>query len=550
MFWNSLLAALEDTVQRNVKLEAGNVELAAALAHADQQTRQLADRLHNADARWGRLLEQSHDAIFLLETSGKVREANPRALELLGLAAERLVGRPFIDLIPVEDRHRHVRLIQQALAEGTARDGTVILQRDDEAQVAVELTMGFLDARQGASLLLVARDLTERNQLEDQFRQAQKMEAVGRLAGGVAHDFNNLLTIIVGNSELLLARLASDEISRQFVAEITKAGERAVSLTRQLLAFSRKQVLEFHVFDLNMLVQETVTMLRRLIGEDIDLRIDLDRSLGHVKADPGQLNQVLMNLAVNARDAMPAGGILTIATHNVDLDESYTRKHPGAGPGRYVQLVISDTGCGMDQETLAHLFEPFFTTKALGKGTGLGLATVFGIVRQSGGHIEVISELGRGSTFRINLPFQEEAPVVEATSQGEVFLRPEGKVTVLVVEDNTGVRKIAKRVLENEGYTVLEAQQGKEAVELIGRRHGPIDLLVTDVIMPQMSGRALADYLLSLHPEMKVLFVTGYLDDAVIQAGVQEGEAFLQKPFTPKALKAKVRELLQPEGRY
>jgi two-component system cell cycle sensor histidine kinase/response regulator CckA len=383
---------------------------------------------------------------------------------------------------------------------------------------------------------------------EEQLRQSQKLESVGQLAGGIAHDFNNLLTVINGNSDLLLRRL-DDEQQRERVEEIKKAGGRAAQLTRQLLAFSRKQMLQPVVLNLNHVVPDVGKMLRRLIGEDIDLMTALDPELGQVNADPGQIEQVLMNLAINARDAMPKGGKLTIQTANVYLDESYVRTHAAAKPGPHVMLAVSDNGHGMDAETQARIFEPFFTTKEKGKGTGLGLSTVYGIVKQSGGDIWVYSEVGRGTTFKIYLPCVEEAaePHEQAAPQAST---PQGFETVLLVEDDEIVRKLAREILELNGYGVLAAADGGEALSLCERHEGPIHLLLTDVVMPQMSGREVAEQAATLRPAMKVLYMSGYTDDSIIHHGVLDaGVAFLEKPFTPDAMARKVREVLDdPQG--
>jgi two-component system cell cycle sensor histidine kinase/response regulator CckA len=385
-------------------------------------------------------------------------------------------------------------------------------------------------------------NVSDHKRLEQQFTQAQKMEAVGRLAGGVAHDFNNLLTVINGYSEMVRDRLPPGDPARELVAEIARAGERAAGLTRQLLAFSRQQLVVPQVLDLNALVADTEKMLRRLIGEDVELAVDLEPDLGHVEADPGQIEQVLMNLAVNARDAMPQGGRLTIQTRNIRIDAAESR--PGGRPGPYVLLAVSDTGCGMSEGTQARLFEPFFTTKGPGRGTGLGLATVYGIVQQSGGHIDVESARGQGTTFRIYLPRVEALAPTRKSHQG-VRLRPGGRETVLLVEDEAAVRALVRVVLREGGYTVLEARHGVEALRLAEQHTGPIHLLLSDVVMPELGGRELADRLAALRPGLKILYLSGYTDDAVLRHGVQEAEAaLLQKPFTPDALALKVREVL------
>jgi two-component system, cell cycle sensor histidine kinase and response regulator CckA len=393
-------------------------------------------------------------------------------------------------------------------------------------------------------LLSLATDVTEQKVLESQLRQAQKMEAVGRLAGGVAHDFNNLLTIINGYSDLLLGRLPPDDPSRDLVSEIYKAGERSAGLTRQLLAFSRKQVLAPRTLDLNAVVTNTASLLRRVIGEDVRLAAAPAPGLWHVRADAGQVEQVLLNLAVNARDAMPAGGKLTIETRNVELDEGYAAAHADARSGPHVLLAVSDTGHGMTPEVKARIFEPFFTTKEVGKGTGLGLATVYGIVKQSGGHVDVYSEVDRGTTFKVYLP-RSEPDDGAARSQSQLLAPSPGTETVLVVEDDAGVRALTRHVLQQAGYTVLEAADGDEALRLGAGHSGPIHLMVSDVVMPGPGGREVAEKLAERHPEVRILFVSGYTDDAVVRHGVlHETTNFLQKPFTAAGLARKVREVL------
>jgi len=385
-------------------------------------------------------------------------------------------------------------------------------------------------------------NITERRKLEDQLRQSQKMEAVGRLAGGVAHDFNNLLTVINGYSEILLRRIGEDSTLRREVDEIRKAGDKASMLTQQLLAFSRRQVLQPKVLDLNATVSGMATMLRRLIGEDIDLRILPGQGLGRVKADPGQVEQIILNLVLNARDAMPGGGRLDIETGNAVLDGTFSSKHPQAVTGPHVLLAVSDTGVGMSEDTQGHLFEPFFTTKERGKGTGLGLPTVYGIVQQSQGYIYVYSELGKGTAVKVYLPrVDEEVETVSPVSAPA----PHGTETVLVVEDERQVREFVTRVLTAKGYRVLTAGEGLEALRLCKDCADPVDLLVTDVVMPGMGGRELASRVMAAKPGVRVLFVSGYTDDAVSHHGVLEaGLEFLQKPFTTDAFLGKVREIL------
>jgi len=422
------------------------------------------------------------------------------------------------------------------------KDGTTI----DAEIVSHPLVFAGRNAK-----LVLAKDITERKKAqealratEEQLRQSQKLEGVGQLAGGIAHDFNNLLTVITGFSALAMRGLHPEDPLLANLEEIQKASARAASLTRQLLAFSRRQVLQPKILNLDSVVSEMEKMLQRLIGENIDLRAVLEPKLGNVEADPGQIEQIILNLVVNARDSMPEGGKITIETDNVYLDEDYAKTHVGAQPGPHVMLAVSDTGSGMDVNTRARIFEPFFTTKELGKGTGLGLSTVYGIVKQSGGNIWVYSELGRGTTFKIYLPrVDEDAQSYEASAaRGQAI---QGTETILLVEDEEMLRKLARQTLTMCGYQVLDAANGQSAISLCEEYQDPIDLVVTDVIMPGMSGREAANHLLQLKPEMRVLFMSGYTDEAIVHQGVlEEGANFIQKPFTPDSLATKVREVL------
>ena len=405
----------------------------------------------------------------------------------------------------------------------------------------------LIDIASQKCAIAVFKDITERSILEKQLRQAQKMEAVGQLSGGIAHDFNNLLGVILGYSGLLEDHVSNDPAVRKKAEEITKAARRAADLTRQLLAFSRQQVLEPKVLNLNAVVAELEKMLRRLIGEDIELTATLDPSLGHTKVDQGQIGQVIMILVVNARDAMPKGGKLMIETANVELGEEYARQHPPAVAGPYVLLTVTDTGIGMNAETQARIFEPFFTTKEVGHGTGLGLATVYGVVKQCGGYIWVYSELGYGTTFKIYLP-QVAEPVRPETALALPTSSTHGSETILLVEDEDALRELVHTFLSESGYTVLEANGPTQAIEL-GRHHrGPIHLLLSDVVMPGMSGPELAEKLRSLRSEMKMLFMSGYTGDSVVRRGLLKSDArVLEKPFTREALFRFVREALELE---
>lgn len=477
--------------------------------------------------------------VFDVETL-RFLEVNEAAIEHYGYSRDEFLEMRITDIRPSQE----VPLVQEAVMvhqTGLRRFGTWIHRTKDGRLINVDVAAHDLEFRGRRGRLVVAHDITERKELEAQLRQSQKMDAIGRLAGGVAHDFNNLLGVILGYGERLLRRLPSPE--RREISEILKAAEHAASLTRQLLAFSRRQVLKPRVLDLNAVVEEMDGMLRRIIGEDINLVTVLQDGLGRVKADPGQIQQVVMNLAVNARDAMPSGGRLTMETGNAELDHSYSSAHLAVRPGRYVMLAVTDTGMGMDAATQARIFEPFFTTKEAGKGTGLGLSTVFGIVKQSEGNIWVYSEPGHGTTFKIYLPRVDE--VTEVLPPTEAGAASGGAETILLVEDADSLRELGREILEDGGYTVIEASSGTAALETLERHTGSLDLVLTDLVMPGMSGRELVDQIRRLRPGTKVLFMSGYTDDALGHNGVLEsGTAFVEKPFTIDGLLRKVREVL------
>jgi PAS domain S-box-containing protein len=491
------------------------------------------------------VVEGTSDAVFVKDFKGRYLMINSAGARFLGKTVEEVIGKDDLELFTPDTARAVMEHDRQVMASGESLTF-------EETATAAGVTRTYLATKnvyrdvhgKVIGLIGIARDITEMKRLEEQFRQAQKMEAVGRLAGGVAHDFNNLLTVINGYSGLVFNRLSADDPSRKLIAEIQKAGERAANLTHQLLAFSRKQVLQPQVVSLNTLLSELLKLLQRLIGEDIELALVTGAAPGLAKVDPGQFEQAIVNLAVNARDAMPQGGRLIIETHDTELDEDYARHHSEVRPGRYVLVAVSDSGHGMDEATRARIFEPFFTTKGPGKGTGLGLAMVYGFVKQSGGHIEVYSELGHGTTFKVYLP-RAEKTIPFTKSSTDLLKIPKGTETVLLVEDEDAVRTLSKSVLQSSGYTVLEARDGQEAVTVAQQHQGPIHMLVSDVVMPRMSGRQLADLLVQTRPQMRILFISGYTDEAMLRHGVLEASAaFLQKPFTPISLARKVREVL------
>jgi len=522
------------------------VILAALICWLNAALRSAQEELRRSEVNFRSLVTHAPYGICRCDFTGKLLDANPALLSMLGYSTvQELVGTHLGALY--EDTQRwfdladHLRTtipFNGLIVEWKRKDGTVTVVRVSGRAVS--------NGIKGTTFELFAEDVTERRALEQQLRQSQKMEAIGRLAGGIAHDFNNLLMVISGYSEFLLDRLGPEPTLRNPAQEISNAAARASSLTRQLLAFSRKQMLTPKILDLNDIVTENLKMLTRVIGEDIDLVMVPAAGLGAVRADAGQIEQVIMNLAVNARDAMPSGGKLTIETSNITLDTEYARFHAPLQPGNYVMLAISDTGAGMDSDTQSRIFEPFFTTKGP-KGTGLGLSTVYGIVKQSGGYIWVYSELGKGTTFKVYLPRVAEtvaSPAHIAASTESAATEP-GTETILVVEDEANLRYLVRQFLEKQGYRVIEAADGAVAMQIAVAHDAVIHLLLTDVIMPGMNGRELAQRVLEIRPNVKVLYMSGYTENVIGRNGTLDaGIRLLQKPFTLRDLRNKVREVL------
>ena len=522
--------------------------IAMAICWLNAALRSVQETLRRSELNFRSLVTNAPYGICRCDATGKILDANPAFLELLGYpSTAELIGQHIYDLYG--DTDQWFFLADSLRAAEPFKGLTAEWKRKDGTPTGVRVSgRSVTNGRDGDVVFeLFAEDITERRALEQQLRQSQKMEAVGRLAGGIAHDFNNLLMVISGYSEFLLERLGSDPSLRNPAQEIAGAADRASSLTRQLLAFSRKQMLAPKMVNLNSIVTENLKMLTRMIGEDIDLVMVPTTNLWPVRADSGQIEQVIMNLAVNARDAMPSGGKLTLETSNVSLDEDYARFHAPLRPGDYVTIAISDTGVGMDTETQSHIFEPFFTTKGP-KGTGLGLSTVYGIIKQSGGYIWVFSEVGKGTTFKIYLPrvaATGELAIAQVAAQDETRAVEPGTETILVVEDEANLRYLARQYLEKQGYRVIEAADGAVAMQIAVAHEGVIHLLLTDVIMPGMNGRELAQRISEIRPNVKVLYMSGYTDNVVGHNGMLDaGVRLLQKPFNLRDLKSKVREVL------
>ena len=542
---------------RDYVLKEKLVRLAPVVEREVRESKQRQERRHSeealriSEARFARLAESGIVGIVVADIHGSVFEANDAYLKLTGYTREEVLSgmAGWLEMTPPELRYLSDKAGESLRRYGTAPNWETELIRKDGARVPVMVAVAVLDFPKTIAIIM---DLTERKQAEaalrrteEQLRHIQKMEAIGILAGGVAHDFNNILSIILGYCGMLMEQLEPSDPMRADIAEINSAGERAAALTRRLLAFSRQQVIETTILDLNGVITSLDSMLRRLIRADIKLVVRPAPDLGHCKADAGQIEQILMNLTVNAIDAMPEGGSLAIETANADLEDDYVVSHAGMKPGRYVMLAVSDTGIGMSPQTQARIFEPFFTTKAKGKGTGLGLATVFGIVQQAGGVIQVYSEVGHGTTFKIYLPRCDEVPASDAAKAVPNISR--GEETILVVEDEDALRRVTTGILLRSGYHVLEAHNGEEALQILERHTGSVGLLLTDVVMPRMNGRQLAERACARYPSIRVLYMSGYTD-GILVGELAAGAGLLQKPFTPAVLTKKVRDALDSTG--
>lgn len=540
------LARLLPAVERELREAATRRER----RQAQRDLRASEGRFQSSERRFNDLFEFAPDAIVITSRQGIIMLVNGQAERMFGWPRAELVGQAVEVLVPPQDREGHVTSREGYLhaavprAMGGGRSSLRGLRKDGSV-FPVEISLSPMESDGELLVAAAARDITERSQLEARLLQVQRLESVGQLAAGIAHDFNNLLTVINSTAELAASSLPESDPMREEFAAIRGAGASAAALTAQLLAFSRKQILQPAVVNLNTTVANVQGMLRRIIREDIDLRVLPGEGLANVRVDAGQMEQVILNLAINSRDAMPEGGSLMIETANVVLDETYTRTHPAVQPGPYVMLAISDTGIGMDEATREKIFQPFFTTKAQGRGSGLGLSTAYGIVKQSSGNIWVYSEVGQGTTIKIYLPTVDAA--VHEGRPARAAGASRGTETILVVEDDERIGRVAKRILELAGYTVLMAARGGDALRLLENHHGPVHLMLTDVVMPGMSGGDLAVRLEVSHPLMKVLYTSGHTDNAIVHHGVlDEGLHFLAKPYSVADLTRKVREVLDP----
>jgi len=504
--------------------------------------------LHGSEQTIVALLESASQAILSVDREGRIVLANARTEEMFGYTRDELLGGTIESLLPDALREAHIQHRADYSARPKVRPMGIGMdlaaRRKDGSEFPVEVSLSYVDTGEGMFVIAFVSDISQRKQLESQLLHARKMEAIGRLAGGVAHDFNNMLTIISGYGRMILNKAPAGDPILNYTEEVLKAADRASALTNQLLAFSRRQMMKPRVIDANALLTGIEKMLHRLIGEDIELLLNLDSRIANIKADPGQIEQAIFNLAVNSRDAMPAGGRITIETASARLEGVYTETHLDVRPGDYVLIIVSDTGQGMDDETRRRIFEPFFTTKELGKGTGLGLATVYGIVKQSGGDIWVYSEPGKGTTFKLYFPAISET-ATESADQETVQPHYRGTETILVVEDDDGVRELIVAMLQGLGYDVLTAGSAEEAIAISDGHQGTIAMLLTDVVMPDKSGKQLADILVSTAPEMKVLYLSGYTEGTVVRQGILDpGIHFLAKPFSQQTLGRKIREVL------
>ncbi len=514
---------------------AGQVSGVLARTRLDKERRQLSA-----------VIEQSAESVIITDTSGKIIYVNPSFERTTGYRREEVIGKNPNILNSGEQDGTLYQTLWDTIATGQVWHGRLVNKKKDGTLYTEEAIIGPVRDENDniVNYVSLQRDVTRELQLEEQYRRSQRMEAVGQLTGGIAHDFNNLLTAINGFAELLQLRLPAADPLQPLVANILNSGLRAADLVSQLLAFSRKTIIEPKILNLNTVVLNMGTILRRVIGEDIELKMTLAPDVWSVKVDPTQFEQVIINLAVNARDAMPKGGRLALETSNVILDKDYVAHHLGSQPGEHVLLTVSDTGVGISKEIQARIFEPFFTTKEVGKGTGLGLATVFGIIKQSGGNIWVYSEEGQGTIFKIYLPRVRDTTQIMAGTPDEIYLPP-GDETILLVEDDAGVRDLAKQILQAQGYTLLEATYGEQALQLAAAYNGPIHLLLTDVVMPGISGKALAQQLLRGRPETRVLYMSGYTENVVAHHGIlEEGVVFIQKPFNAVTLTQQIRTVL------